>query len=510
MLAQAVAAPQTDALLIDADNKSCGYATVKEAIAAEQCFAVEVKDGLVVCDADAEAGEVPYWVAAVQVALEQIGGRCALTGSGRPGHLHVWCLAPVGWSTSDLAGALSVTGIPRQQLRAHQRIRPPLSRHRLGSWGTLRDPDTVHELLRSLAIRPGRVPLAAKMREVMVRGDEKGEYRRGDAVSRDVAAYALAVAYVNADLGMHHFNADMMNPANRAGSKVQGIAGRDPSGASRYLRDTYERAREYVRLHPPSRQPERDAERMAHLQRTVAEHAWVGRAGATDRVTYAALVDLCARTGADVVGASLRTLSLNTGSRPGTVANSLKRLESEGLVVPRGRSSATSAARFQVLPERSHNDTSTSHTYRGGQELLVPVEGTSLGALHDAFRPGAFPKGCAAVLAALPEEPSSVGISELCASVPGPSRKAVRAHLSRLLKHGVVVQTGAAERTWSRVRDWSEALDRVAQVYGTAGSRERRVHDVEIERDLYRRAREAFFPPDHLLALAAREGAEGG
>lgn len=499
-LTQAICSPGSDALIIDEDNSRAGYTSISDALERDLCFAVDVRDGVIACDADLENDSEPPWIGAAKRAVERIGGRWILTGSGRAGHCHLWCVSPVGWRTVDLRAVLSGAGVPSAQLRAGQRVRPPLTRHRSGGWGTLVEPASFGDALRVLARRPGSLPLSMAMRTIMEVGDREGVYKRGDVVSRDVCAYALAVAYVNADMGCDRYRADMLDPRHRAGIKAQQIAGRDPIGARNYLEAVYRDANDWVKANPPEPMVDKDTDEWSRLSRTLECHAWTGRSGATDRVVFAALVDIARVARVVEVGTSLRTLSVRTGVRLGTVRKSLVRLEEARLLERLDRESARASGRYRLIPY-AVSDTSISISTRGAHELLVSVEGTSLKVVHDAFRSSGLPRGSLAVLTALSADGDSSTIAEIAVQVVGPARSTIRSHLHRLADHGLVVQHGSRGMLWRRELGGTRLLDEAAVSMGTAGARTRHANTVEIERDLYRRAREDYFPLRHLQSL---------
>lgn len=331
MLAEAIAKPGSDALLIDRDNRSHGRVSIRKAARSGMSFAVELADDMVGLDVDRR--EAAQWVR--NFLVEQLETRkipMVVLNSGTPGHLHVFAHVPDSDFKREIETAARFAGCT---VRVGQRIRPPLSPHRCGLQISLISPAAPVEALNALA-RPKPIEIHSRRRSFSGRifallreGDRESKY-----LSRSEVVQALALAAVNAELSEAWLLKVCLDPKNRGGEKVQELARTNGEAeAQRYVARVYRNAHQFAAANPPFRNRSAAFAKIDEIERAVDGDAgrWKGRAGATDRVVLEAHFKIALRSGGLEHGASVREIALLAGINSiSTVSTAQRRLERDG------------------------------------------------------------------------------------------------------------------------------------------------------------------------------------
>jgi hypothetical protein len=330
-LARAVAKPGSDALLIDGTNLSAGRMPIREAARSGRCFAVELSDDMVGLDVD--KSDATRWVMNfLKVQLESRNIPMVVENSGTPGHLHLF--APVH-DPKLKAEIESAARLFDCDVRAGQRIRPPLSPHRLGLPVGLVTPPTPAQALKALATVEKREPGQSGGKRRGPSGWIFAMLRDGDRdrryPSRSEMIQAFADAAVNASLSEAWLLKVLLDEKNRGGEKIQECARKKGEReAQRYVAMVYRNAREFGAAHPPfGRRPDALA-KIDEVKRGAAADAerWKGRAGATDLAVLRAHLQIMRRCGSLEHGASVREVALLAGINSiSTVSAAHSRLE---------------------------------------------------------------------------------------------------------------------------------------------------------------------------------------
>jgi hypothetical protein len=334
-LALAVAKRGSDALLIDEDNLSAGRLPIPEAARSGRCFAVELRNDMVGLDVD--QNDAARWV--INFLLGELVSRnipTVVENSGTPGHLHLFAPVHDPKLKAEIEGAAHLFGC---DVRAGQRIRPPLSPHRLGLSVGLVTPNMPAQALKALATieKHERVRSDAKRRspsgqifEMLQDGDGDRRYP-----SRSEMIQAFADSAVNADLSEAWLLKVLLDEKNRGGEKIQELARKKGEReAQRYVAMVYGNAREFVPAHPPfGRRPDVLAKIDEIERRAVGDaERWKGRAGATDLAVLNAHLRIMRRCGSLEHGASVREVAILTGINSiSTVSAAHGRLECDYL-----------------------------------------------------------------------------------------------------------------------------------------------------------------------------------
>jgi hypothetical protein len=285
MLAEAIAKPGSDALLIDKDNCSHGRVSIREGARSGASFAVELADDVLGLDVDRR--EAAHWVR--NFLREQLETRkipMVVQNSGMPGHLHLFARVADAGLKREIEAAARLFGC---DVRVKQRIRPPLSPHRLGFPVSLITPANAIEAIRALApadeLASGkRTGPSGRMFSLLRDGDRHGRYR-----SRSEVIQALATMAANQGYSVHWLLKVLLNPSNRAGEKVQEMSEME---ARRYVEQSFRKARAFVANNPAFLNRNDAAadivEKIDRATDIVLRSAGPGQAGATDYSVLAA------------------------------------------------------------------------------------------------------------------------------------------------------------------------------------------------------------------------------
>jgi hypothetical protein len=326
MLAEAIAKPGSDALLIDKDNCPHGRMSIRGAARSGASFAIELADDMVGLDVDRR--EAVRWMRnSLMERLESLKIPMVVQNSGTPGHLHVFARVPEARLKREIEIAARFAGC---NVWAGQRIRPPLSPHRLGLNVSMITPARVLEAVRALTPADEQKELARKKRRgasgrmfsLLRDGDCDGRYQ-----SRSEVVQALATMAVNQGYSQEWLLKVLLNPSNRAGEKIQRMG---ETEARRYVAQSYHKARAFVGNHPAFGDRGEAAaaivEKIDRAADIILRSARPGQAGATDYSVLAVHLAIARRVGSLTYGASDREVAELAGlSRP-TVTRSHRRL----------------------------------------------------------------------------------------------------------------------------------------------------------------------------------------
>jgi hypothetical protein len=470
MLAEAIAKPGSDALLIDKDNCSHGRVSIREAARSGASFAVELAGDMVGLDVDRR--EAAHWVR--NFLMEQLETRkipMVVQNSGTPGHLHVFAHVPDSDLKREIETAARSAGCC---VRVGQRIRPPLSPHRCGLQISLISPTVPAEALNALA-RPKPLEIHSRRRSfsgrifVLLReGDREGKY-----LSRSEVVQALALAAVNAKLSEVWLLKVCLDPKNRGGEKVQELARTNGEAeAQRYVARVYRNAHKFAAAHPPFRGRSDALAKIDEIERAADVDAgrWKGRAGATDRAVLKAHLKIMCRSGGLEHGASVREIAILAGiNSVSTVSAAHRCLERDRYLHCVEKAKGGAAARYVVGLPRFPSRTILPMGALGDCSAGEP----SLGA--DVFRwRGGLGKATWRVWRAL----NGRTVAEL-ATLLDLKQTSVAKHLAKLGAHELAACDSAAR--WRRL----DNLDAVAKRLGLAGEGARQLVRYEYEREIY-------------------------
>jgi hypothetical protein len=308
------------------------------------CFAVELSDHFVGLDID--KSEAAQWVTDFLISeLRRRQIAPVVQNSGTPGHLHLFARVADAGLKREIEAAARLFGCV---VRVGQRIRPPLSPHRLGLHVSLITPPRVIEAVQALTPADEQKELAGKkmrgasgrMFSLLRDGDCDGRYQ-----SRSEVVQALATMAVNQGYSQEWLLKVLLNPSNRAGEKIQRMG---ETEARRYVAQSYLKARAFVANHPAFGDRGGAAaaivEEIDRATDIVLRSAGPGQAGATDYSVLAAHLAVARRVGSLTYGASDREIAELAGlSRP-TVTLSHRRLTEKGEFLKRIKRPAIGAA----------------------------------------------------------------------------------------------------------------------------------------------------------------------
>jgi hypothetical protein len=348
-LSHVVARLGSDAMLIDRDNRSFGCVPIAVAVRSGSCFAVKLADNMVGIDAD--TSRAVHWVRNSLIdQLARLKIPSVVLNSGRPGHLHLFALVPDSNLKQEIEVAARFAGC---DVRTGQRIRPPLSPHRLGFPVSLVTPLNPAEALSALSSISKRKSLAVRYRRpserifaLLKNGDCDHRYH-----SRSEVIQAIALAAVNQGYSEEWVFTVLHDPANRAGEKIQLMR---ESDARRYVGRAYGKAQACAVAHPSFRVQGEAVGIITEKIDLAAPEMLLslgsGQAGATDYSVLTAYLFIARRLGPLEFGASDREIVELSGlSRP-TITESRKRLILSGFLkrVRRPMIGSTSASRWQL------------------------------------------------------------------------------------------------------------------------------------------------------------------
>lgn len=455
-MAEAVAR-RARALLIDAGNRSLGWAPLDEAVrraCVGHCtFAIEVKEDLLAVDldldVDAEARAVAF--SRLVEAITLAGGEALVWASGRPGHRHLLVRMEAGPGRAGVEAWARAAGLDVRQV-----IRPPLAPHRSGLEVHLSSVHTPGAALDALAVMAdpdavllalGRRRLSARMRAVLRRGHEVGGY---PSASEGRMALALALRAADGSPGL--LRALLGDAGNALGATFRARSAR---WQDQEVQRLWARAGDYLVARADAGSVE--LARVRGWCRALESGRWVGMGGASELALAEALGRRALEAGRCRVLCPLATAALGAGVSLATARRGLRRLVDKGWVVLAEAPGPTTASVWELrVPDGLEQlDVST-----GDGPLAWEAKGGDLGA--DMARWRALGKSAVRVLRAMAAggcDPVSL------AARLGVGVSTIRSHLRRLVDAGLVRQLGAS---WE-VRAYDAGA--VARRFGTAGRR---------------------------------------
>lgn len=462
--AHTVVKPGGSAALIDPDNRIIRWVSIDEAVASGKAYMVEPREGILPLDLDTQADW--EWSSRVRVGLETLGCRFVLTDSGRPGHGHLWVIAPPGWGPEyTKAQTYAVAGAhDRTTVRKDTATRPPYSPHRV-------------EPVRSTVIEPGPAtalqwfksvhprPLPANIADALRGLDPRHLKTNRGTPSRGITLHAVACSAVNARWSYDDFVAALRNPENLTASKYRELP---PVVREDYAVKVWSDAVLHVRSNPPKPSGELARASLKRLVAAIPQLEWSPRTGSTDRSVYAALVQFGTEGATTEVSASVRQIGETANLSNNSVSRSLKRLCDARLIQRLPAPGYGYACRYRLLPlQVAAVETSVpgdnSGLLMGAQRSLLS-HSTAL--LADVFSNGSgLGLSCRETWEALPERPTKT--SELATLRPGKLRPTtIRSHLRILRDHGFADRKG---HRWWRLHPDDESLRRTAEMLGVRG-----------------------------------------
>jgi hypothetical protein len=478
-LALAVAKLGSDALLIDQDNRSSGRLPISDAAWSGACFSVELADDMIGLDAD--KSEAARWVRDFLIGeLENRRIPFVVLNSGWPGHLHLFTRVTDPALKREIEIAARFAGC---NVRAGQRIRPPLSPHRSGLPVSLVAPAKAAQALRALA-STGQQPLRIDKRRgpsgrifaLLRHGDREGRYN-----SRSEVVQAIALAAVNAKLPEQWLLKVLLDPNNGGGEKVQELTRtKGEREAHRYVAMMYRNAVKRYVAQPPFHSRSDVIDRIDEIERGAAADAerWKERAGTTDLAVLHAHLQIMRRCGSIDHGAAFREVARLSGINSiSTVSAAHSRLERSGYLRCVARAKHEASARYIVALPKSLSRTILPMGALGD----CSAEGSSAGANVFRWR-GGLGKAAWRVWHAL-DGRTAVELSALLGLKP----HSVAKHLAKLRTHDLAAR--CPDGRWRRLDNLDAAAKRLGIAGEGEGQRERYEHEREVFRQQLHRRR---------------------
>lgn len=475
-LALAVAAPGSDAMLIDADNCCAGWAPVPEAAASGRPYCVVPDAGLLVIDGDqADAADR---LAPIAAAIRSRGVEPVLVASGREGHRHLLARLPRG-DRRELGARARAAGLDVRTGKGG-RIRPPLSPHRLGLPVALVSPAAPAEAAAALAPRAAVVAtaparqLSPRMYRLLVDGDVDGNYS-----TRSELVQAIVTGAVASGWSERRILAVLTNPANRGAAKVVNLAQRKGERtAQRYVRLAVRNARAWLASRPAARAVDVDHQADA-LEAEADDETWPRQSGGSERRCLDALLDVARRVGSLEFSLSDRDGAELAGITRPTWARAMRRLAAKGWVTRLVVGWGIEASTWRLREPRAG-------CYHLPSRPPAPpgceASGNNLRAHHDAWRFRGLGASGWQVYRAL-NDGRAQSVADVVTST-GLHRQTVRRRLAALVGAGLADESvdGRYLRKW---RDLDDVAVELGPLVAGVGARQRERH--ELEREWYRR-----------------------
>ena len=319
-----VARPRGDGMLIEENNRRDGWVPIIEAVRSGRTFAVEVAHDILAIDQDD-----PHLACALDRLSRELvaaGYTPVLVASGRDGHRHLFVRVTDRARWIGRAGCLGFKG---DAIRiGNNRIRPPLSPHRLGGRSELLHPtDPVPALIALAPRRPTLRRLSRRIRGLLKHGDQKGHY-----TSRSEVLGAIVLGAIDKDWPPNAMYQALIDSHNEGGAKLQEkLAQQGESEAERYFDVVYRKALERYEESPPTHEGARSARRLISCVREVAaRHSSPDISGATDDAVFVAHLEIADEVGGLTYTAGTRQIAERAGISARTVHRAHKRLRKAG------------------------------------------------------------------------------------------------------------------------------------------------------------------------------------
>ena len=272
-LVNAIAVPNSTALLIGADNQRIGQTSITAAVMWDAVFCVQVQDEVLVLDVDRP--DCAQWLWQISHDLQQKGMSPVVIESGGVGRLHLFCRLPdVELRKRIRCDARASEIDPRDT--GGDRIRPPLTRHRSGLLPRLVIPGSAQEALAAL-----QPPTSATVPEV---GDKPRLTKRTWSLLRwgvpggnqsqvtwRIACGAAAIGYQPDQL--FHL---LLRPENVGGLGLRDrISRRGEESGRRWFYDAiWKQAVRWVAENPTLQSRPEVIEAIVLMQQEIAQYEW--------------------------------------------------------------------------------------------------------------------------------------------------------------------------------------------------------------------------------------------
>lgn len=461
--ANAIARPGGGALLIGNDNQGNGWVDIREAVSAGVPYAVEPREGIVAMDVD--SAEDRAKAEAIQGALSEQGFRAVTTESGRPGHGHLWLVAPPGWSNKRTADHCRkvVDGGFGHQVRYKQPTRPPYSPHRLGGRSEVVTPDPEIALGWFESVRPKELPEHTERWLTTRRPGDLKSHRKSP--SRSLTLHAVACSMVNSRHTYTDFRSRLINAPGLLGQKC-----REQPNPADYLLVAWESAEKYVRAKPPQSSSEIARAHLEGLRATVDLLDWPARTGQVDRAVYRALIGFGHAGATRDVSAGLRQLADASEISKDTVSRAIGRLRERGLLadvdLPNRGYGFAKVYRLLSLDEKSKPLVRTDNNSLsiGAQSLMLSTEAEGFADIFSG-PPGLGPSR-RATWEAIPADRFAATSEVMKARVGEAQVSTIREHLNKLRHWGLADRSG---NRWKRLEPPVEQRHRIATMLGVRG-----------------------------------------
>jgi len=312
---------------------------------------------------------------------------------------------------------------------------------------------------------PVGIPRRAK---ALLQGINLEKYR-----TRSEAEQAILVSLINAGFSFEEIlQLFIFHPC---AGKFSELRGKSEKKAMRWLRFSFEKAKEWAETHESERR------QIAKSVRDWAEkRAWPGRTGSTDRAVFLAHTQIAYRAGRLTYAASARDLAELAGVSHPTASNATRRLCSDSY-------------RLLALDIEAVADCAAIYRLENpGQSLPLPhsteVRECKVMSSHDAFRFRGLGKSAAEVWEVLQHEPATE--RELAERTGRHKRTVVRAlkRMSKLIDGATGEVVSMVENEGNTWRTLEVDLDFIASLIGTAGTGKQQRKKHKQERQCHRRA----------------------
>ncbi len=235
-LADLVAHPtRPTPLSIGPDNRPAGPATIGQ----DTAYAIRLAADVVVLDLDTT--DAPQLADTLAERFTAAGLPVLRVASGRPGHRHVWTVAPTPHARRVAEQIIGRLDLGPAADRSRQAMRPPGSPHREGLPVELLDgPDKF--IAAVTATRAAAAADRSPFRWRIVAAT--GEWPTGWGLdptkdnSRSALTFCMAEGAIREGVGFDEFRAVLASPANKGGERYrEDIRTRDRRSADRWLED---------------------------------------------------------------------------------------------------------------------------------------------------------------------------------------------------------------------------------------------------------------------------------
>jgi hypothetical protein len=464
-IAIAVAAPESDVLLIGPDNEQVGSSSIHDAIWSERCGAIIVGDQFLALDADANTKpESPSYVSQLHYRLAQGNFRPVMAESGRVGHLHLWCRIADWFFLRGLECEARQHGC---DVRRGLRLRPPGSCHRLGLPVALVGM-TLEQALDALNASGPVVALTPRTERLIRFGDTSGRY-----ATHSESFWACVLGAVAKGADGEWLRIVMFDPSNAGGQRLDNIiAKKNRRAAERYVAAEYKRARKVIGDQSAKQVRADVLAKLALIERMVDIFPDLTPAY---RAVWQARIECSREAGSMTHRVGKRAVARRAGvASTSTVKLADVMLVSIGAMVAHARGRETSISEFELIlpriaPLRGDQDRTDILLPSGVNTCSITIPSPAL----DTWRAGALGKAAWRVCRSLARVGPMTAVA-LAKRLGYADARSLRVHLRALAKEGIVAAD--ADRRWSFVAS-EDVL--AACALGASGVGER-----QLERDL--------------------------